>query len=127
MSKYHFIFRFLFVGGSTAFIFFGLTFALTEGLQISAVLASTCACIIVVCYNYALHYYWTFESEAPHGVALVRYIFMGTCGILLNGLVMYFGIMFENIHYMVVQVIAAMTMVLWSLSLSYFWVFRSNR
>ena len=52
---------------------------------------------------------------------------MGTCGILLNGLVMYFGIMFENIHYMVVQVIAAMTMVLWSLSLSYFWVFRSNR
>ena len=127
MTNYSFVLRFLFVGGSTAFIFFGLTFGLVEGLDISTVLASTVACIIAVCYNYLFHYHWTFESEAPHGPALIRFLIVCAGGTLLNGLIMYFGTMPEIVHYMVVQFIAVLAMVCWSMCLSYFWVFRSSR
>ena len=91
MAKYSFILRFLFVGGSTAFIFLGLTFALVEALKVSAALASSFACIIAVSYNYLLHYHWTFESDAAHRLALTRFLPMGVGGVLLNGMIMYFG------------------------------------
>jgi putative flippase GtrA len=126
MAKYSFILRFLFVGGSTGFIFLGLTFGLVEGLGISAVLASTFALLIAVSYNYLLHYHWTFESEADHRLALTRFLLMGAGSILLNGLIMYFGTLQDAFHYMVVQFCAGLAMVFWSLCLSYFWVFKSN-
>jgi putative flippase GtrA len=126
MTNFSFILRFLFVGGSTALIFFGLTFGLVEGLHLSAVLASTFACFIAVCYNYSLHYHWTFASETPHGLALIRYLVMCVGGILINGLIMYFGTKQETVHYMIVQLVAGLSLVCWSLSLSYFWVFRSS-
>jgi putative flippase GtrA len=110
MTNYSFVLRFLFVGGSTAFIFLGSTFGLVEGLGISAVLASTFACVIALCFNYLLHY-----------------LLMCTGGLLLNGLIMYFGTTLEAVHYMVVQIFAGLAMLCWSLCLSYFWVFRSSR
>jgi len=127
MTNYSFVLRFLFVGGSTAFIFLGSTFGLVEGLHISAVLASTIACLIALCFNYLLHYHWTFASEAAHGLTLIRYLLMCAGGLLLNGLIMYFGTLLGTVHYMVVQIFAGLAMVCWSLCLSYFWVFRSGR
>lgn len=127
MAKYSFILRFLFVGGSTAFIFLGLTLGLVEGLKLSAVLASTIACIIAVSYNYLLHYHWTFESDAAHRLVLTRFLLMGVGGILLNGMIMYFGTLQNTVHYIVVQFCSGLAMVCWSLCLSYFWVFRASR
>ena len=124
VTDYAFVFRFLFVGGSTALMFFGLTFAFVEGLNVPAVLASTAACAIAICYNYLLHYYWTFESDSDHQNALMRYIIMGAGGLILNGGIMYLGTTLESVHYLVAQIFAALGMVCWSLCLSYFWVFK---
>lgn len=118
--------RFLLVGGSTAAINFGLTIALVEGPALQVTIASTIACIAAICYNYILHYHWTFASDAPHGRVLVRYLLMCTGGVLLNGLVMHFGVLVLSIHYMLVQLFAGVVLVCWSLCLGSLWVFRKD-
>lgn len=126
MTDLSLLLRFLLVGGSTALLFLGLTFVLVEGPALNATLASTIACVTAICYNYVLHYHWTFVSDAPHGSVLVRYLVMCAGGILLNGLVMYFGLVAMSIHYMVMQVIAAVALASWSLCVSSLWVFKRN-
>lgn len=118
--------RFLLVGGSTSALYLGLTFALVEGPSVQVTLASSIACIAAVCYNYALHYHWTFASDAPHGWVLVKYLLMCAGGVLLNGLVMYFGVVIMSIHYMLVQLVAGFVLACWSLCIGSFWVFKRN-
>jgi putative flippase GtrA len=126
MTKKLLLLRFLFVGGSTAAIFLGLTFILVEGQFMHAALASTIACVAAVCYNYFLHYHWTFASDAPHGTVLMKYCLMCAGGVILNGLVMYFGVALGLMHYMLVQVIAGVVLVFWSFTISSIWVFRAQ-
>jgi putative flippase GtrA len=118
--------RFVLVGGSSALLYFGLLFVLVEGLAVQVVLASTIVCVAAMCYNYLMHYHWTFASDAPHGMVLVRYLLMSAGGILLNGLIMHFGVMLSAVHYMVVQFVAAAALVCWNFCVSYFWVFRKR-
>ena len=112
------------MGGSTAALYLGLTYVLVEVFALQVTLASTLGCAIAVCYNYFLHYHWTFVSDAPHGIVLVKYLLMCTGGVVVNGLVMHFGMELASAHYMVVQLVAAVALVCWSLSLSTLWVFK---
>lgn len=116
--------RFLFVGGSTAVLFLGVTFGLVEVLKIDTTIASTLAFSAAMSYNYLLHYHFTFGTDAPHGVALAKYLTMCAGGLALNALVMELGVRSGELHYMVVQVIAAILVVIWSLTISSIWVFR---
>lgn len=126
MSKVFTLLRFLLVGGSTAGIYFCLTFVLVEFAGLNITLASSIAYITAVCFNYLSHFHWTFASEAPHGEVFIRYLVMIVGGVILNGLVMYFGTTMMHIHYMLMQIISAFVLAAWSLSLSSLWVFRSN-
>lgn len=116
--------RFAFVGGSTAMLCLGLTYALVEGAAIDTTIASTFALFLAVCYNYMLHYHWTFSTEAPHGTVLVKYMIMCAGGLILNAVVMEIGVSSAALHYMIVQLIAAGLVVLWSICISSMWVFR---
>ena len=124
MIKISLLPRFLLVGGSTAASYLGITYGLVEAFALNVTLASTVGCVFAVCYNYLLHYHWTFVSEAPHSIAMIRYLVMCAGGIAVNGLVMHFGTVLTSAHYMVVQLFAAVALVCWSLTLSSLWVFR---
>jgi putative flippase GtrA len=121
------ILRFLLVGGSTALLYFGLTYVLVESLALEAVLASSAAYLVAVCYNYLLHYYWTFASDAAHNRVVVKYVLTCLGGVALNGLVMHYGVRLLPLHYLVVQLIAAGTLVCWSFSVSTLWVFSRKK
>ena len=124
MTKYITAQRFLLVGGSTALLYFGLTFILVERLGLQITLSSTAAYILSICYNYLLHYHWTFSTKAAHGFVVVKYALTCFGGILINALVMHFGLTLLSVHYMVVQIFAAALMVCWSLAISALWVFK---
>jgi putative flippase GtrA len=117
------VLRFLFVGGSTTILYFGLIFALVEGLALHTTVSSSVAYIVVGFYNYLLHYHWTFATDAPHGLALVKYLLTCVGGLVLNALVMHVGVMLVPVHYMVVQLFAFGVVVCWSLCISTVWVF----
>ena len=123
-SRFFQFLRFIFVGGSTALLYLVLVYFMVDVLGIQVMLASTLMCIAAACYNYLMHYHWTFTSNAPHGMVLVRYLLMVTGAILINGLIMHFGTMFSTAHYLVIQLVAALALICWSLSVSSLWVFR---
>jgi putative flippase GtrA len=118
--------RFAFVGGSSGVLYLVFVFVLVDGLGMQVTLASTLVCITAGAYNYLMHYHWTFASDAPHGIVLIRYLLMIVGAVLINGLIVHFGVMFSTAHYLLIQLVAALTLVLWSLSVSSLWVFRQR-
>jgi len=126
MTDLSLVLRFVFVGGTTSLLFFGLTFVLVEVLYLYPTLASMIASVVAICYNYTLHYHWTFGSGAPHGTVLVRYLAMCVGTFALNATVMQVGLATLPVHYMVVQLLSAVVMLVWNLSISSVWVFRDR-
>ncbi|MDG2273569.1 MAG: GtrA family protein [Halioglobus sp.] len=126
LSDFPFLMRFILVGGGTGLLFLGLVYAQVEGIGMYPTLASTIACIIALCYNYLMHYHWTFASDAPHGKVFIRYCIMCAGAVVLNGLIMHFGLILTSIHFMFLQLLAGGAMTLWSLGMSFFWVFQGN-
>ena len=118
------VMRFVFVGGSTATIAVALVYLLVEFLGMHPTPASFLATCTATVYNYFMHYHWTFSSEAPHGAVLVKYLIMCTGAVVLSTLMMHFGVLLTGLHYLFVQAVAVIALVLWSLTLSALWVFR---
>ena len=115
--------RYIFVGGTTGLIFLCLTWFLVDGLHWHVTLGSSIALFLACTYNYLLHYHWTFSSNAPHGWALVKYVLVVLGALIVNALVMHFGVKVLAIHYLMVQLLASLMVGAWSLSFSYLWVF----
>jgi putative flippase GtrA len=118
--------RFILVGGSTSIVCLVLIWLMVDGLHLHVVLGSTIAVILASLYNYCLHYYWTFSSDTSHGFVLIKYLLMCLGGLVINGLVMYLGVTVLSVHYLMVQLLASVMLVLWSFTISFLWVFSSK-
>jgi len=118
------VFRFGVVGVLTAVLHYGLLYGGVEALQLNATLASSLGFVVAVIFNYLMHYSWTFEEPAPHGRTLRRYLVMITCGFFINAAVMYAGVQWLVLHYLLTQALALIVVVLWNFVLSNVWVFR---
>ena len=118
------VFRFGVVGVLTAILHYGLLYAGVEALRLPATVASSCGFVVAVIFNYLMHYRWTFGEPAPHGRTLRRYLVMISCGFLINAAVMYAGVQWLALYYLVTQALALVAVVLWNFILSNAWVFR---
>ena len=116
--------RFGVVGVLTAMVHYGLLYIGVESANLPATLASSIGFVVAVVFNYFMHYNWTFGEPAPHGRTLRRYLLMITCGFLLNASVMFIGEHWGSFHYLLVQALALVAVVLWNFVLSNTWVFR---
>ncbi len=126
MFDFALLLRFFIVWCSTAFLFLGIGYILVEKAGMEVALASTTAYVVAFCYNYALHYHWTYVSEAPHGRALIRYLSMCAGSMCLNALVMHFGFLMTSWPYIAVQLLAGVVIISWTLTVNFFWTFRRN-
>jgi len=125
-SRFFRFLRFSFVGASTLLLYLASVYLLVEFMGLQVTLASTLMLIAAACYNYFMHYHWTFTSNAPHGMVMVRYLLMIAGAVLINALIMHFGTVLSTVHYLVIQVIAAFALFCWSLGVSSLWVFRQR-
>ena len=117
-------FRFGIVGVGTAIVHYGLLFLGVEILQLTATVASSLGFVVSVIFNYLMHYRWTFNEPAPHGRTLRRYLVMISCGFLLNAGVMYAGVQWWTLNYLLTQALAMVVVVSWNFVMSNVWVFR---
>ena len=115
--------RFILVGGTSAIVLLGLTWLFVDGLRLQVVLGSSFAIILTGMYNYTLQYYWTFTSNAPHGWVLIKYLLMCAGVLVINALVMHFGVKVLPIHYLAVQFLANVAVAIWSFTVGSLWVF----
>jgi putative flippase GtrA len=126
MNNTYQLIRYVCVGGSTAVVLIGSTYVLVEILALNVILGSTISCIVTICYNYLMHYHWTFKADAPHGPVLIKYLMMCAVGLLLNGLVMYFGQLIAGVHFMILQLFGGLALLVWNMAASYLWVYNNR-
>ena len=116
--------RFGAVGVLTAVLHYGLLYIGVEALRLNATLASSLGFVVAVIFNYLMHYSWTFDEPAPHGRTLRRYLLMISCGFLINATVMYAGVQWAALNYLLTQALALVVVVSWNFVISNVWVFR---
>lgn len=126
MTNYQKLFRFCVVGIATALLQWCLLYVGVELAGTEPTITSSVAFVIVVIFNYLMHYSWTFDETAPHTQTLTRYLFMISCGFLINAAVMYLGVNYSGVNYMLVQVVAFLLVISWNFSVALLWVFRSQ-
>ncbi len=122
--------RFGVVGVLTALVHFGVLFLGVVALGLGSTLASSLGFVVAICFNYAMHYHWTFaapegQEPAPHGRALRRYLAMVGCGFVINAATMYTGVHLLHWHYLVAQTLAVVIVVSWNFTVANSWVFRA--
>ena len=126
MTRYQKLVRFCVVGIATALLQWGLLYFGVELAGIEPAITSSVAFVIVGIFNYLMHYSWTFDETAPHTQTLARYLFMVSCGFLINAAVMYAGVNYSGVNYMLVQLVAFLMVISWNFSVAMLWVFRSQ-
>jgi putative flippase GtrA len=102
-------------------------YAGVELLGLGVTLASSIGFVVCVIFNYSMHYSWTFGEPAPHGRTLWRYLVMITCGFFINAGLMQAGVKWSGLHYLVMQTLVFVAVILWNMAVSSLWVFRSEK
>lgn len=94
-----------------------------EGLHINAVTASVAGYLPGLVVNYVLNYRYTFGSDQHHQVVIPRFLAVMTAGMLINAAVMYAGINWLGIHYMLAQLAAVAVVLTLSFTANRLWAF----
>ena len=123
MLKREFI-RFVLVGGSSTLLMFGLLALFVDGLGLPATPASALAYLLSGTLNYWLNYHWTFASQQEHGRAARRFIAVATVGLSLNSAIMFLLVEQHGVYYLLAQVVATVTVLLWNYLANRTWTFQ---
>ncbi len=110
----HHLIRYLFVGGTTFFIDFGLLVLLHGKLNIGLAIAASTSYWVSILYNFNLNRNWTFS--AAESKKLHQHILPYSILLCFNYLftVLFLSLITRVIHYQVAKVIAVVVQVAWT-------------
>lgn len=101
--------------------------ALVQALGIAPLPASSAGFITGALVNYGLNYRFTFRSRKRHREALSKFLLVAIAGFLLNGALMALGERELHLFYLLSQVLATGTVLLWGFTANYLWTFGEHR
>ncbi len=114
--------RYVLVGMATGVVYFLCGFALGQAFLLDVGVITTIAFLAAVVFNYALHFYFTFDAPGAHLPVASRYIVMVACGMLINWwLAELLYPMLQSVW--LVQLVSMVVVVAWNMVLSVVWVF----
>ncbi len=119
--------RFLLVGGTATAIHYGLLILLHEKFGWPLVFATSIGFTISALFNFTASYFFTFRSAAPITRSAGRYLMVSGTGLLLNTSIFWLLNQYLNSHYMVAQVLATGTVLLWNFTLGRLFTFAGSR
>lgn len=96
---------------------------LVQFWAVDPVFASSFGFIVGAIINYVLNYHFTFRSDKQHTEALIKFLIVATIGAGINGTVMYFGVEFTSINYLIVQIFATVIVLFWNFLVNKLWTF----
>jgi putative flippase GtrA len=117
-------FKFSLVGACATAIHYAVLTALVELGHLRAVVGSTIGFVIAATVNYALNRRFTFESSAKHAVALPKFLTVALLGAAMNAAVVGWFEAHTTIHYLLAQVCATFTVLLWNFTVNALWTFK---
>jgi putative flippase GtrA len=94
-----------------------------EAWQINVIVASVIGYIVGIVVNYALNYGFTFQSKQHHQHLIPKFIVVMMVGLLLNTGIMFVGVNWFDINYVLAQLAAIAVVLIWSFTANRLWVF----
>lgn len=96
---------------------------LVELFSVAPVYATTFGFIVGAVINYFLNYKYTFRSDKPHTEALIKFFVIAILGAVINSMIMYLGVSYTKINYIIAQFFATGLVLLWNYLLNKYWTF----
>jgi len=119
--------RFALVGTVATMTTYSVLIVGVENLHMNAVTASIAGYMLGMIVNYVLNYRYTFSSVQRHHVVLPRFVLVMVMGMLINAGVMYSGINWLGIHYMLAQLAAVAVVFMLSFTANRLWTFTTQK
>lgn len=117
--------RFALVGSMATLLQYAVLYALVQLARADPVVASAIGYTLSAVANYALNYSYTFDSNASHGSAAVKFMTIALLGLALNSLVMKW-LIYCGLHYLAAQIVATVTVLCWNFAGGRYWTFRDR-
>lgn len=119
----HFM-RFAAVGICGTAAHYSVLWTLVEYAAMPVLIATSIGFGVGALVNYALNRRFTFDSDATHTDALPKFMTVALLGLVLNALIVKVLNVHFGIHYMLAQVFATGTVLVWNFAVNYLWTFR---
>lgn len=114
--------RFALVGGvATAIQYVSLVILVREA-AVAPTTASSIGFVVSSGINYWLNYHFTFESDRPHGPAVVKFALLAGTGLLINAAIMHL-LVSAGWNYLLAQVCATGVVLFWNFLGNSVWTF----
>jgi putative flippase GtrA len=114
---------FVLVGCAAALGHYGLLVALVELAGTPAVPASAAGFVVGGIISYLLNYRFVFNSAGQHLPTAGKFLAVATAGLALNSAIMWALTHWVPLHYLLAQITATGTVMLWSYGANRFWTF----
>lgn len=111
------LFRYIFVGGTAAFVDIGSLFLFTSGFHIHYLISAFFAFILGTIVNYIFSVLWIFETTGRRGLEIFLFTLVGFGGLLLNELILWIAVEKVGIFYLLGKFISVAIVLVWSFSL----------
>lgn len=119
--------RFSGVGLLATGVQYGILVLLMQLGVANAAIASAVGFVVSAWVNYLLNYHLTFASTQPHVEAASKFVGIAALGLIFNTIIMALGTHFLTVHYVLVQVVATVFVLVWNFTGNYLWSFRRPR
>ena len=114
---------FVLVGCAAAVGHYGLLVVLVELFAAPAVPASAAGFVVGGIISYLLNYRFVFNSAGQHLPTAGKFLAVASAGLALNSAIMWVLTHWVPLHYLLAQVTATGTVMLWSYGANRFWTF----
>jgi putative flippase GtrA len=120
-------FRFALVGVCGTGAHYGVLWVLVERVGIPVLAATSVGFIAGALVNYSLNRRFTFASDASHVEALPKFLAIVAVGAIFNWLIVAWLLPRWQVHYLLIQLLATGTVLLWNFIGNYLWTFRKQK
>lgn len=112
----HKLMNFGVVGILATAIDFGLLTLLTEAAHINPVLSAGISFVVSLLFNYwaSMRYVFTRKAELSRTHEMTLFVVLSMIGLSLNELLMWAGITWLNLHYLLVKIVATAAVMVWN-------------
>lgn len=101
------LFKFAIVGVIAAFVDVGVLVLLKEQMHVDVLIASAVSFSVSVVVNYLLSMTYVFKSKEQNKLKeFIIFLFLSIGGLCLNQLILWIGIKFTTVYYLIVKLLA---------------------
>ena len=98
--------------------------ALVQITHVNPVVSSGAGFVIGALVNYALNYRLTFQSTKLHRDSMPKFFLVALVGLAFNTAIMELVTEIWKLHYLVGQILATGTVLVWNFTINRFWTFK---